>query len=116
MRNFKEYPIWIESMVLVKKVYQLNFPKEEIYGLRSQMTRAAVSISSNIAEGASRRSTKDFARFLEIALGSAYELETQLIISKELNYFNGQDLANMLAELTQIQKMLYVFIKRVREE
>lgn len=85
MRNFRNMKIWQEGLAIVKKVYNLSeqLPPEEKYGLRSQTCRSAVSIPSNIAEGCSRDSEIDFKRFLEISLGSSFELETQLIIIKE---------------------------------
>ena len=85
MRNFKKYDIWIDGMNLVDAVYSLvdGFPNTEKFALSSQITRSAVSVPSNIAEGASRSSEKDFARFLEIALGSSFELETHLIIASK---------------------------------
>jgi four helix bundle protein len=80
MRNFRSYEVWIDAMELVNTIYDItdNFPQKEQFALISQITRSAVSIPSNIAEGASRKTEKDFGRFLEISLGSAYELETQL--------------------------------------
>lgn len=89
MRNFYDYEIWQKSIAITKAIYTLTkkLPESEKYGLLSQMRRAAVSISSNIAEGSSRSSDKDFARFLEISIGSSFELETQVIIGKEISYF-----------------------------
>ena len=86
-RHFKELEVWQLAMILTKKVYELTsgFPREERYGLTSQLQRAAVSIPSNIAEGNARTSTKDYACFVSIALGSSAELETRLLLSKELN-------------------------------
>ncbi|KAA3614618.1 MAG: four helix bundle protein [Calditrichaeota bacterium] len=86
MTNFRNLKIWQRGMKLVTTVYNLasHLPKDERYALRSQITRSAVSIPSNIAEGCSRNSRKDFVRFLEIALGSAFELETQLLIIAKL--------------------------------
>jgi len=91
MRNFKELKIWQKGFNIAVKSFTLtaSFPKEEKYGLSSQMTRAAVSIPSNVAEGSSRSSEKDYNRFLEISLGSTYELETQLLISQAVNYGNS---------------------------
>ncbi len=82
MRNFRTLNIWVEGINIVKQIYVLaaSLPQEEKYGLRSQITRAAVSIPSNIAEGCSRGSDVEYKRFLEIAMGSLYELETQLTI------------------------------------
>lgn len=93
MRNFREYDIWIDSMELVSRVYKIvdEFPVNEKFSLSSQITRAVVSIPSNIAEGASRDSEKDFARFLEIALGSVFELETQLIIANNRNFIQHNE-------------------------
>ncbi len=103
MRNFRTLKIWHTGMEIVKQIYLLtaHFPKEETYGLRSQITRAAVSIPSNIAEGCSRSSTVEYKRFLEIALGSLFELETQLEIVHELNIVkkeNGEEIKELLTE------------------
>ena len=86
MTNFRNLKIWQKGMELVINVYKLSemLPKEEKFGLRSQITRAVISIPLNIAEGSSRKSQKDFKRFLEFALGSAFELETQLLIINRL--------------------------------
>ena len=88
VKSHKDLKVWQESMDLVIQIYKLveNFPKHEIYGLSSQIRRAAVSIPSNIAEGAGRSGEKEFIRFLYIALGSLSEVETQLEISQRLNY------------------------------
>ncbi len=90
MRNFRELEVWKESIEIVKKVYSITnaFPSNEKFGLVSQMNRCRVSIASNIAEGCSRKSEIDFARFLEISIGSSFELETQLIISNNLIYID----------------------------
>ncbi|MGO2103673.1 MAG: four helix bundle protein [Psychroflexus halocasei] len=92
--DYKELDAWKESMKLVKLVYEItqNFPDEEKYGLVSQLRRASVSIPSNIAEGCSRSSNKEYKRFVEIALGSILELETQLIIATELNFLQKENL------------------------
>ncbi|MEZ4809302.1 MAG: four helix bundle protein [Allomuricauda sp.] len=108
MRNFRELEIWKRGIELVKEVYQLidNFPKMERYGLSSQISRSAVSIPSNIAEGCSRESQKDFSRFLQIALGSSYELETQLLISKDLGYIEIEPYSNCMDKLSELQKSI----------
>jgi len=105
MKDFKKLNVWQKSMELVTSVYKIskNFPIEEKYGLTSQITRSAVSIPSNIAEGSSRLSERDYFRFLEIALGSAFELETQLMIADNLNLGNMQEL---LEQTKTVQKML----------
>lgn len=102
-------------MEIVKNVYELvkDFPAEERYGLRSQLTRSAVSVASNIAEGSAKRSSKEYVRFLEIALGSAYELETQILITKEVNFGKEQLRESLLQHIDEEQKMLQSFIKRV---
>lgn len=115
VRNFREYDIWIDGMELVDTVYTMVavFPSTEKYGLSSQITKSAVSIPSNIAEGASRNSEKDFARFLEIALGSAFELETQLIIGGKRMYIKKSDLEDSLEKLISLQKRIHGLRKRI---
>jgi len=112
MRKFKDLLIWNERIKLVMDIYKIcsALPDTEKYGLKSQMQRAAVSISSNIAEGCSRKSDLEFARFLEISLGSAYELETQLIIVTMLNMIRNKEINNELMEkIHGIQKMISSF-------
>ena len=101
-------------MNLVKQVYSLtqSFPKEEIYGIVSQMRRAAISIPSNIAEGAARNSSTDFTRFLYIAMGSLAELETQLLLSRELGFTQNIE---MDENIDQIRRMLIGLIKSLRK-
>lgn len=108
MREFKSLRIWQDGILLVKLVYKLvnQLPANEQYGLRSQMCRAAVSIPSNIAEGCSRKSQKDFSRFLEIALGSAFELETQSIIMIELNLLTERNLKDFNEVISRLQKQI----------
>ncbi len=102
-------------MELVLQVYKLadQLPKEEKYGLRSQMTDAVISIPSNIAEGSSRTSKKDYVRFLEYSLGSAFELETQVTAIEMLNYGDKQLVALILGGIDEEQKMLQSFITTV---
>ncbi len=108
MHRFKELQVWKLSRVFCKSIYEItaNFPDNEKFGLVSQLRRASVSIASNIAEGASRRSNKDFYRFLEIAIGSAYEIETQLLIATDLDFINEMESQKLLEELESIIKML----------
>ena len=108
MSKFKELKVWQKAIQLVTKIYFLTstFPKEEIYGITSQIRRCAISIPSNIAEGAGRKSKKDFSRFLDIAKGSTFELETQLMISKELKFLIEDDFNDATKELDEIQKMI----------
>jgi four helix bundle protein len=116
MRNFKELKIWQKGFEIAVKSIRLTaaFPNEEKYGICSQVTRAAVSVPSNIAEGSSRSSEKDHKRFLEIALGSTFELETQLLISKAVNFGNENLIKDILNDVDQEQKMLMSFINKIQ--
>jgi len=109
MHNFKELKVWKAGIGVTKVVFQLtrSFPNEEKYGLISQMIRSAISIPSNIAEGSGRKSNKDFYHFLNIALGSSFELETQMIIANEFNYINQESLDSTCKLIVDIQKMIY---------
>ncbi|MDO4165725.1 MAG: four helix bundle protein [Bacteroides sp.] len=114
MRNHKDLIVWQKSMKLVKELYQISrsFPKEEMYGITSQMRRAAVSIPSNIAEGYGRGHDKELIQFLYVALGSASELETQLVICKEINYLTPEEF-DMLNNLnTEVIRMLSSLINK----
>ncbi len=104
--HYKQLEVWKKSIELVKQIYMISekFPKQEIYGLTSQIRRAAISIPSNIAESSNRYSNKDKKRFIEIALGSLAEVETQLILAKELNYIS--DIENQEEYLKQINALL----------
>ncbi|MGC4102752.1 four helix bundle protein [Ferruginibacter sp.] len=115
MKNYKELIVWQKSIELVKKIYLLvkQFPPEEKYGLVSQITRAAVSIPANIAEGSSRNSDKDYARFLQISLGSAFEVQTYLVIAKEMKLTKVQDIEALDIILEEVIKMIHAFIKRL---
>ncbi len=108
MKDFKKLNVWQKSIELVASIYKISkkFPAAEKYGLTSQVTRSAVSIPSNIAEGSSRFSERDYFRFLEIALGSAFELETQLIIIEKLNYIESSEISNLIEQTKTVQKML----------
>lgn len=112
MNNFRELIVWQKSVELVTNIYRLTgtYPENERYNLVSQMQRAGTSIPSNIAEGAGRTSGPLFKNFLSIALGSAYELETQLIISKNLGYINGEDFNAVAKQITEIQRMIFGLI------
>ena len=115
MRNFKQLKIWQKGFDLAVQSYKLTslFPKEEKFGLALQITRCAVSIPSNIAEGSSRSSEKDYNRFLEISLGSSFELETQLLISQATGFSDAQICNQMLADLDEEQKMLMAFMRKI---
>jgi len=113
LKTHKDLDVWKKSIQFVKKIYEITskFPDTEKYGLTNQMRRCAVSIPSNIAEGAGRNSKKEFKQYLYISLGSISELETQLIISSELKYQKDKLL---LDELNEIRKMLFGLIKSIK--
>ena len=115
MQDYKNLKVWQSSFELVADVYKLTkfFPKEERYGLSSQMQRAVVSIPSNIAEGAAKDSQNDLARFLDIALGSAFELECQIMIARSLQYINEDIFNKTYNKIELTKKMLYSFIRAV---
>jgi len=116
LSDYKDLNIWKESMDLVENVYRLVkfLPKEETYALSDQLRRASVSIPSNIAEGQNRNSPKEFMQFLYIALGSASEVETQLIIAKKLNYL--QNIDNELQQINKIRKMINALINSIKRK
>jgi four helix bundle protein len=111
MRNFRELKIWQHGIEIAVKTHRVTetFPKEDKFSIVQQMNRAGVSIPSNIAEGCSRKSEKDYSRFVEIALGSTYELETQVIIAEQLKKGNQQLLQELKTALIEEQKMLTRF-------
>jgi four helix bundle protein len=116
VKSHKDLTLWKESMNLVEDIYSIskNFPKEEMYGLTSQMRRCAVSVPSNIAEGAGRKGEKEFARFLYIALGSLSELETQFEISIRLNYVPSEiQTEPIFDKIIYIRRMLSKLIKSI---
>lgn len=118
MRNFKELRIWQKGIEIAVKTFKLTqtFPTEDKYGISQQMNKCGVSIPSNIAEGSSRRSEKDYARFIEISLGSSFELETQLIIAEKLSKGNQQLLVELKADISDQQKMLTGFQQKLNHE
>ncbi|WP_319230421.1 four helix bundle protein [Draconibacterium orientale] len=109
MHQFKELKVWQKGRVLVKEIYQAThtFPKDELFGIVSQMRRAAVSIPANIAEGCGRNSDKELGRFLDIANGSAFELETLVILSLDLEYLSQNKFEEFDAKLNEVQKMIF---------
>jgi len=108
VQSYRDLEIWKRSMDLVAEIYLITkqFPKEELYTLTSQIRRAAISIPSNIAEGRSKRSTKDYMRFLNVSYGSLSELETQLMIGQKLGYIASNKLDPMLDETANIGRMI----------
>ena len=116
MRNFRNWLVWQESKIFVSNIYQLtaSFPQEEKFGLTNQMRRAAVSIPANIAEGAGRNTEKELRQFLNIAMGSAFEVETMLEIAADLAYIDSQQLKSSLDKITIIEKRLNSFIQKLK--
>ena len=114
MHNFQQLKIWQKSMDITVDVYKLSalFPKVEKYGLTSQIRRSAVSVPSNISEGAGRNTDGEFKNFLGIASGSSNELFTQLILSERLNLVTQQNIDPILKELIEVQKMNYKLIEK----
>lgn len=118
MQDFKNLKIWEKGHELTLEVYKVikSFPKEELFILTSQMKRAVTSIPTNIAEGCGKASKKDFARFLNIAFGSASELEYQLLLARDLNYLSETDYLNLLSSLVSLKKQIYAFIQKLSQE
>jgi four helix bundle protein len=118
MHNFRKLDIWNDSMDLTVQVYKLvsKFPNEEKYNLTSQIRRCAVSVPSNIAEGAGRNSDGEFGHFLGIANASAYELETQLIISEKLGLIPDAELSVIIANIHSLQKRIFSLIQSLKSK
>ena len=116
MRNHKDLDVWKKSIDLVAQIYEISkgFPKEEAYGLQGQIRRAVVSIPANISEGASRNTKKEYIQFLYIALGSASEVETHLIVSQKIGFISAID--DALADIENIKKMLNGLISFLRKK
>jgi four helix bundle protein len=116
MHNLKELKIWNKAIDLAVDVYKATstFPADERFGLISQSRRSAVSIPSNIAEGAGRNSNKEFTHFLGIANGSSYELQTQLVISNKLALLDNSLMDDLLKQIDELQKMNYAFQQRLK--
>lgn len=116
MKNYKELIIWKRGIEIVKITYNLvkQFPAEEKFGMVSQITRSAVSIPANIAEGSSRNSDKDDARFLQLSLGSAFEVQTYLVIAKEMNWTKLEEIEKLELLLEEEIKMIHKFINTLK--
>jgi four helix bundle protein len=111
--DYRELAVWRNGITLAKHVYQITskYPSQEIYGLVSQMRRAAVSVPSNIAEGQARHHRGEFARFLQISLGSLAEIDTQLVISYELGFISKEALQTFEGEIYTLRRMLYGLVR-----
>ncbi len=115
MQNYRNLKIWSLSMELTKNIYEVtqNYPTEEKYGLTSQIRRSAVSIPSNIAAGAGRNGNKEFNNFLGVAMGSLFELDTQVELSYDLQFIQVENYKDILDKITQLRKMIFHFQKKL---
>ncbi len=117
MKTYRDLMVWQKAMVLVTEIYKVtkSFPRREDYGLTSQLRRCAVSIPSNIAEGYGRNSRNEYIRFLQIASGSLYELQTQLEIAANLGYLKKDEFELLYESTREVERMLSVLIRRLIE-
>lgn len=116
IKSYKDLLIWQKGIDIIIKLYELveGFPKEEIYALTSQLKRAAISISSNIAEGYGRNSTQSYIHFVSISRGSLFELETQLIVAQKLKFIKNETLfSDLMNQITEESKMINSFINKL---
>ena len=113
LKNYKELKVWQKSYELCLEIYKTTakFPKEERYGLTSQIRRSAVSIPSNIAEGYGRKTTMDYVRMLYISYGSVCELETQVLLAGDLGFFEKSELGTLKEGIAEVERMLKALIK-----
>jgi four helix bundle protein len=118
MKDFRELTVWQDSHKLTLAIYEVTklFPKEELFILTNQMRRSSSSIPTNIAEGCGRGTNKEFAQFLQIAMGSAYEIDYQLILAKDLNYIQNEKYLTLSEETNKIQRKLASLLKKIRSE
>lgn len=116
MKPFRDLFIWQKSMTLVTQTYELtqNFPKEELFGLTSQIRRSAISLTSNIAEGYGRESNKEFYRFINIAISSLFEFQTQIEIAKNINYLNEIEFKKIYEETRELEAMIISSSKKLK--
>ncbi len=116
MKDFKDLKVWVKAHEATLAIYQSTggFPREEIYGLTSQMRRAAVSVAANIAEGCGRRSDAELHRFLQIARGSASELEYHLLLARDLRFITDIEFKRLEARVVEVQRMLTSLVQRLR--
>ena len=118
LKNYKELKVWQKAYNLCIAVYKITktFPKEELYGLTSQMRRAALSVPCNIAEGYGRKTTPEYIRFLFIAYGSNCELETQILISGDLGFMKAEELEKLQTDMGEVERMLKALIKSMENK
>ena len=115
IKSFRDLIIWQKGITLVKDVYKetQDFPKEELYGLTNQIRRSAISIPSNISEGHIRQHRAEFRQFLSISLGSLAELETQILISRELNYISNETTEKLIDQMHSLGRMIRALMKKL---
>ena len=118
MRNFRELKVWEKAHHLTLGVYKASqsFPRDEIYGLTSQIRRSSVSVPANIAEGCGRNGDAELARFLQIAMGSASELDYHLQLARDLNLLNSSDYAQLTSEVGEVKRMLTSFVQKLKAD
>jgi len=118
MKSYRDLIVWQKSMRLVTRIYLITkeLPKNEVYGLTSQIRRSSISLSSNIAEGYGRNSTNDYIRFLQIACGSLYEVQTQLEICRNLEYLSKDIFNEIYEQSREIERMLNSLIGKLKEK
>jgi len=118
MKDFRQLAVWEKGHHLALEIYKATteFPKEELYGLTSQIRRATVSIPTNIAEGCGRNTDADFARFLQIAMGSASETEYEIILAHDLNFLTNENYEKLHSHIEEIKRMLASLIKTIRAD
>lgn len=116
VKDFRQLKVWEKSHLLTLEIYRVTkqFPKDELYGLTSQIRRSAASIPANIAEGCGKGSDRELARYMQISMGSASELEYHLLLASDLDYLNTNDYQELVNRVIEIKKMLGSFIKKLR--
>lgn len=118
MRNYRDLQVWTKAHAVTLELYRLSrsFPREETYGLTSQLRRAAMSMGSNLAEGCGRRTSSELAHFVRIAMGSASELDYQLLLCRDLEYLKTDDYTRTANKLTEVRKMLTSLLSKVEQQ
>ena len=118
MRNYQDLQVWTKAHALTLDLYRLSrsFPREEIYGVTSQVRRSAMSIGANLAEGCGRRTGGELARFVRVALGSASELDYHLLLCRDLRFLKNEDFERCARDLTEVRKMLWSFLNSVEKQ
>lgn len=118
IKSYEKLKIWQDSIIFVKNIYKFTekFPKEEMFGIVSQIRRASISVPSNIAEGWARRHTKEYMNLLSISLGSLSEVHTLLVISKVIGYISDKDISEIFDEINKLKKMIYASINSLSKK